>query len=107
VILVMKTTFLNVKRRLLSKGQDPVNFAGTSASFAELALHVNFIIAVIKEDISEKLGSFLNQVLRSSAWAVMIMHAKMPLQISPLIPISYRYHAIYPIVPVNLDPIRC
>jgi hypothetical protein len=63
----MKIIVLRFRRRLVSKRQDHVDFAVTSASFAELALRVNFIITVIKEDVCEKLGSFLKQVLQSSA----------------------------------------
>jgi hypothetical protein len=63
----MQIMFLRFRRCLASKRKDPVDFAVTSASFVELALHVNFIIMVIKEDVSEKLGSFLKQVLQSSA----------------------------------------
>ena len=51
----------------MSKGQDLVDFAVTSASNAELALRVNFIVMVIKEDVWEKLDSFLKQVLQSCA----------------------------------------
>jgi hypothetical protein len=67
VILIMKIIFLRFRRRLVSKRKDPVDFAVTSASFVALALRVNFIITVIKEVVSENLGSLLKQVLQSSA----------------------------------------
>lgn len=67
MILIMEIMFLRFRRHLVSKRKDPVDFAVTSASFVELALRVNFIITVIKEDVSENMGSFLKQVLRSSA----------------------------------------
>ena len=67
VMPVTKIIFLRFRRRLISKGQDLVDFAVTSASNAELALRVNFIVMVIKEDVWEKLDSFLKQVLQSSA----------------------------------------
>lgn len=63
----------------MSKGQDRVDFVRTSASFVELALRVNFIIKVIKQDVSEKLGLFLKQVLRSSASGVTIINVKLHL----------------------------
>jgi hypothetical protein len=63
----MEMIFLRFRRRLVSKRKDLVDFVGISASCAELALLVNFIITVIKEDVSEKLSSFLKQVLQSSA----------------------------------------
>jgi hypothetical protein len=67
VNLVVKIIFVRFRRRLMSKRQYLVDFAGISASFVELALRVNFIITVIKEDVCEKLGSVLKQVLQSSA----------------------------------------
>ena len=90
----------------MSKGQDLVDFAVTSASFAELALRVNFIITVMKEDVSDKLDLFLEQVLQSCACAAMIMNAKKHLQKSPQIPTSYRYYIIYPISRMSPDRIR-
>ena len=51
MILVMGTIFLNSGRRLLSKIQDLVDFVEPSASIAESVPLVNFIIAVIKEDV--------------------------------------------------------
>ena len=67
---MMEMIFLRFRRRLMSKRKDLVDFAVTSASFAELALRVNFIMTVINEDVSEKLGSFLKQALQSSAMHV-------------------------------------
>jgi hypothetical protein len=71
----MQIMFLRFRRCLASKRKDPVDFAVTSASFVELALRVNFIIMVIKEDVSEKLGSFVKptnphqlQVLREISY---------------------------------------
>ncbi len=90
----------------MSKRKDLVDFAVTSASFAELALRVNFIITVIKEDVSENLGSFLKQVLQSSASDVTVINAKKHLQKSPQIPTSYKYYKIDPIIPMNPDPIQ-
>ena len=98
--------FLRFRRRLASKRKDLIDFAVRSASFVELALRVNFIITVIKEDVSEKLGSFLKQVLQSSAMCVTKGGVKMRLHKDPLRPTSYRYYEIYPIILVNPDPIR-
>ena len=107
VNLVMEIIFLRFRRCLVSKRQDRVDFAVTSASCAELALRVNFIITVIKEYVCEKLGSFLMQALHSSAWAVMIINVNSHLQKSPQFPTSFRYYKIYPIIRINPDPIRC
>lgn len=90
----------------MSKRRDPGDFAVTSASFVALALHVNFIITVIKEDVCEKLGSFLMQVLQSSASDVTVINAKLQHLIRPKKSTTYRYYNIYPIIPVNLDLIR-
>ena len=91
----------------MSRGQDRVDFAVRSASFVELALRVNFIITVIKEDVSEKLGSFLKQVLQSSASDVTVINAKSQRLVRPKKSTSYRYYEIYPIIHMNPNPIRC
>jgi hypothetical protein len=98
--------FLRFRRCLMSKRKDLVDFAVTSASFAELALRVNFIITVIKEDVFEKLGSFLMQVLQSSASDVTVIDAKSQRLIRPKKSTTYRYYKIYPIIPMNPDSIR-
>jgi hypothetical protein len=86
----MEIIFLRHLLNLESKRQDLVDFVVRSASFAELALHVNFIITVINEDICEKLGSFLLQALQSSAMCATRGGVKMHLQKSPQFPTSYR-----------------
>ena len=67
VTTMMERIFLRHLLNFESKRQDLVDFVVRSASFAELALRVNFIITVIKEDVCEELGSFLMQALQSSA----------------------------------------
>jgi hypothetical protein len=103
----MKRIFRRFGRPLKLRRQDVADFAATSASCAELAHRVNFIITVIKEDVSEKLVSFLKQVIQSSAMCATRRGAKMHLLKGPLRPTSSRYYEIYPIIPMSPDPIRC
>jgi hypothetical protein len=67
VTTMMERIFLWRLLSFESKRQDLVDFVVRSASFAEVALRVSFIITVINEDICKKLGSFLKQALQSSA----------------------------------------
>jgi hypothetical protein len=107
VTTMMEIIFLRHLCSLESKRQDLVDFVVRSASFAELALHVNFIITVINEDICEKLGSFLKQALQSSASDATVINTKSQRLIRPKKSSSFRYYKIYPIIPMNPDPIRC
>jgi hypothetical protein len=106
VTTMMKIIFLRHLLNLESKRQDLVDFVVRSASFAELALHVNFIITVINEDICEKLGSFLKQALQSSASDATVINTKSQRLIRPKKSTSFRYYKIYPIIHMNPDPIR-
>ena len=87
----------------MSKGQDLVDFAVTSASNAELALRVNFIVMVIKEDVCEKLDSFLKQVLQSSVRDVTACNVKLQLSKTSKTSTRYRYYIIYPISHMSPD----
>ena len=107
MILAMKRIFRRFGRPLKLRRQDVADFAATSASCAELAHRVNFIIAVIKEDFREYMSSFLYQALLWSASDVMISNAKMQLIKTPTKSINHRYYEIYPIIPMSPDPIRC
>ena len=91
----------------MSKRKDPVDFAVTSASNAELALRVNFIVPVIKEDVWEKLDSFLKQVLQSSVRDATACLVKLYLNKTSQTSTSYRYYEMYPIMFISPDPIRC
>lgn len=64
VLLAMKRIFWRFGRLLKVRRQDVDDFATTSASCAELAHRVNFIITVIKEDFSKYLDLFPCQALR-------------------------------------------
>jgi hypothetical protein len=107
VTTMMEIMFLWCLLNFELKRQDLVDFVVRSASFAELALRVNFIITVINEDISEKLGSFLMQALQSSASDATVINTKSQRLIRPKKSTSFRYYKIYPIIHMNPDPIRC
>src|SRR5690349_16596609 len=103
----MLIIFLKARRHFASKGQDLVDFVATSASFVELALRVNFIITVRKEDVSEKLGLFREQVLQSSVRDVTACNAKLQLMKTSQTSTSCRYYEISCFICISLDPIRC